>query len=88
MAFRKAGAPADLSGREARFRLATLNSARTLFFIVKTPDGWIVSDRGAEPSTNWIISTRRLADAKAHFGDLDRLNRELRQEAIRLVQTR
>jgi Protein of unknown function (DUF1570) len=31
-------------------------------------------------------STRRLDDAKAHFGDLARLDGELRQEAIRLLQ--
>src|SRR5882724_1089526 len=64
IAFRKAGGPAHLSGREARFRLATWNSARTLYFILKTPDGWIVSDRGAEPSTSWIISTHLLADLR------------------------
>jgi Protein of unknown function (DUF1570) len=32
--------------------------------------------------------TRRLDDAREHFGDLARLDRELRQEAIRLQQSR
>jgi hypothetical protein len=32
--------------------------------------------------------SRRLEDARAHFGDLDQLDRELRRTAIRLQQTR
>lgn len=75
IALRKADALADLSGREARFRLATLNSARTLYFILKTPDGWIVSDRGAEPSTNWTISTHRLADLRWSRLDVQQIKR-------------
>lgn len=88
IAFRKTDAPADLSGREARFRLASLNSARTLYFILKTPDGWIVSDRGAEPSTNWIISTYPLAGLNWSRLDIQQVKRlgSIRSPKLNLVQ--
>ncbi|GEM_PF-407445 len=73
--FRRQGDPANLTGREARFRLATLNSGRTLHFMAKTPAGWIVSDRGPGPSTNWMISTFRVAELRWSRLDIDRMKR-------------
>lgn len=60
VAFARQGASADLSGADARIRLRTRNAQRTLHVILKTPAGWLVSDRGAAPSEDWTTTVLKV----------------------------
>jgi hypothetical protein len=52
-AFAKKNAIADLSGPGARISMRTKNYSRTIYVILKTPGGWLVSNQGAGPSKDW-----------------------------------
>ena len=68
-AFAKKDATADLTGPDAKIRLRTKNYGRTVYIIVKTPDGWLVSDKGAEASKMW--KSTMLAIGKLAWSKLD-----------------
>jgi len=43
-AFAKKGATADLSGSGARISMRTKNYGRAIYVILKTPEGWLISN--------------------------------------------
>ena len=85
-AFAKKGAPADLSATGAQIRLRTKNYGRTAYVIVKTPDGWLVSDKGASASKDWRRTVLKIGDLSWSKLDIDAVTRGARVDRANLKQ--
>jgi len=75
VAFAKTDQAADLSADDARIRLRTRNYERTLYVILKTPDGWLVSNEGAGPSEDWQRTVLKVKDLSWSQLDIDAVTR-------------
>jgi len=61
-AFAKKGSTADLTADDAQIRMRTKNYGRTVYVILKTPGGWLVSNQGAGASKDWQRIILRTSD--------------------------
>lgn len=61
--------PAILSGPRAEIRFRTKNFKRTLYVIMQSSNGWIVSRKGVPPSADWKTTGLRISGL--HFDVLD-----------------
>ena len=61
-AFAKKNQTADLSAADAQIRLRTKNYRRTVYVILKTPDGWLIGNQGAGASKDWRRIILRTSD--------------------------
>jgi len=86
VAFRKKSAAADLTASDARIRLRTKNYKRTLYVILKTPGGWLVSDKGAGPSKDWRPTVLKVSDLSWSRLDIGTVTRGARAERVGLKQ--
>ena len=84
VAFEKKGATADLSAADAQIRLRTKNQGRTVYVILKTPDGWLVSNEGAGPSAAWRRTVLNVKDLSWSRLEIDAVTRGPRVEAASL----
>ena len=84
VAFEKKGATADLSGAAAQIRMRTKNQGRTVYVVLKTPGGWLVSNEGAGPSGDWRRTVLRAKDLSWTRLDVDAVTRGRRVEAASL----
>ena len=62
VAFARKNATADLGGSQAQIRLRTKNYQRTVYVILKTPDGWLVSNQSTGSSRDWQTIILRISD--------------------------
>ena len=85
-AFTKKDAAADLSGADAQIRLRTKNYGRTAYIILKTPDGWLISNQGAEASKNWTRTALKVSDLSWSKLDIDSITRGARVDKPNLKQ--
>ena len=74
-AFAKKGATADLTAGDAQIRLRTKNYGRTAYIILKTPDGWLISNQGAGASKDWRRIILRISDMSWSKLDIDTVTR-------------
>ena len=85
-AFAKKNATADLTGSDAQIRLQTKNYGRTAYIIVKTPDGWLVSDKGAGASKDWRRTVLKVSDLAWSKLDIDSITRGKKVDKPNLKQ--
>jgi hypothetical protein len=85
-AFAKKGATADLSGPGARISLRTRNYGRAIYVILKTPEGWLISNQGAGPSKQWRRINLLLEDMSWSKLDIETVTRGKRVAKANLKQ--
>ena len=85
-AFAKKGATADLTAGDAQIRLRTKNYGRTAYIILKTPDGWLISNQGAGASKDWRRIILRISDMSWSKLDIDTVTRGERVDKANLKQ--
>ena len=73
-----------LAGSGARILLAYAQSWLLVYYLIKEPAALPRFRRYLQAIAPRVKSDRRIEDAQAHLGDLDRLDQELRRYAIRL----
>ncbi len=66
---------ADLSGPDAQIRMRTKNYMRSVYVILKTPAGWLVSNQGAGPSRAWQSIILRTSDMSWSKFDIKTITR-------------
>ena len=84
-AFEMEGTTADLSGPEARVRLRTKNFDRTLYLILRTPRGWVISETGAGASRSWTRTVLPLSSLTWSVFDPETVVRGRRTDAPELT---
>ncbi|MBT3199087.1 MAG: hypothetical protein HN350_04135 [Phycisphaerales bacterium] len=74
----KKNATADLSGAQAQIRMRTKNYMRTVYVILKTPGGWLVSNQSTGSSREWqsiILRTSDMSWSKLDIASVTRGDR-------------
>ena len=84
VAFARTGQAADLTGPDAQVRLRTKNAKRTVHLILKTPDGWLVSNEGAAPSKTWQRTVLNVKDLSWSQLDINAVTRGKRVARVSL----
>ena len=73
-----------LAGNAARIMLGYAQSWLLVHYLIKEPAALPRFRQYLQAIAPRVKSDRRIEDAQAHLGDLDRLDQELRRYAIRL----
>ncbi|MDP6543943.1 MAG: PmoA family protein [Phycisphaerae bacterium] len=75
VAFAKKNQTADLSGPAAQIRMRTKNYMRTVYVILKTPGGWLVSNQSTGSSRDWQRIILRISDMSWSKFDIKTITR-------------
>jgi hypothetical protein len=74
-AFAKKGKPADLTADDAQIRMSTKNYQRTIYVILKTSSGWLISNQSTGESKNWQRIILRISDMSWSKFDIKTITR-------------